>query len=99
MSATVKLYRSTEGYAVSTDAIDERDFLQASAAALADKSIGIEEMAAYLPRVADIVCKLRGYKAPTVTEKRVLTCGVGILPDDALMVTANGLGVLSEVAA
>jgi hypothetical protein len=98
MAGNVKLYKSDEGFAIYTDANDERDFVQAVSAALADKSVGLEEMTAYMPRVVDIVCKLRGYKAPTVIERRVLISGPGVLPEDALLVSADTHGVRLEAA-
>lgn len=99
MNANVKLYQSDEGYAVYTDAIDERDFIQAASAAVADESITAEQMAEYLPRIVDICAKLRGYKAPTVIEKRVLIAGPGVLPEDALVIQATGRGVVRVEAA
>lgn len=99
MDATVKLYQSDEGFAIYTDAADERDFIEAAAAAVADEVIDQDAMAAYLPRIVDIVCKLRGYKAPTVIEKRVLISGPGVLPESAIMVEANRRGVVRVEAA
>ena len=99
MNATVKLYQTELGYAVYTDASDERDFVAAASAAVADEQVDADAMAAYLPRIVDIVCKLRGYKAPGVMEKRVLIAGPGVLPEDALVIEANGRGVVRAEAA
>ena len=98
MESTVKLYASDEGFTVYTDATDERDFVQAAASALADKGVKEGDLAQYLPRVIDIVCKLRGYKAPSVIEKRVFIAGPGVLPADALVVEANHRGIVRAEA-
>jgi len=99
MQAVVKLYRSDEGYAVFTDATDEREFIASASMALSATEDDPDAVGQYLAHFVDIVCKLRGYKAPTVTEKRVLIAGSGILPADALVVEANGRGVVRAEAA
>ena len=84
MRPYVKLYKSGDHIAISTNVIDEAEFLR-----LASERVGAmvgevpEDAEAgtywhlwkFLPHIVDICCKMRGYKAPTVDEQRVLISG------------------------
>ena len=91
MGATVKFYKSGDSMAVTTDATEERDFLEAASAGLAQMmESGVFagdwefQMNRWLGQMVDIVCKLRGYKSP-VQEVRLIAAGF-IPPDDSDMV-------------
>lgn len=94
MSATVKFYKNGDTMAITTDAITEEEFFAAAASALdtmiEEKLFGHDwafQLEYWLPQMVDIVCKIRGYKAPTVQEVRMLAAG-HIPPDDADLVVA-----------
>lgn len=101
MREYVKLYRDGNAYALSTNITDERVFMERASAALVDGITGAHtdnglsstlnperELAQWLPQVVDVVCKLRGYKAPSVEEQRVLTAG-RISPRDSAIVATS----------
>lgn len=98
MNAVVELYRTEQGLAIRTIAKDEREFVEAISVALAESAFGQDDMGEVMPYVIDIACKLRGYKAPSVIEERVLICGPGALPADAMLVKANARGVIGAEA-
>jgi hypothetical protein len=96
----VKLYRDEESVAINTNITDEEDFIRHAASALgafldenmmgdgstfrSAKGETHDYLAAGLPQIIDIACKLRGYKAPLVDEQRVLIAGK-IAPVEALI--------------
>lgn len=91
----VKLYQDGDSVAISTNVVDEADFMRRAASALADvvnenpgDPANETRLLNWLPQITDIVCKLRGYKAPLVDEQRVLTAG-RILPSDSLVVATS----------
>lgn len=98
MRPYVNLYRDGDAYALSTNITDERVFVEQVSAALVDgitSSNGEGEtqpahiqLAQWLPQAIDVVCKLRGYKAPSVEEQRVLTAG-RISPRDTAIVATS----------
>lgn len=98
MRPYVNLYRDGDAYALSTNITDERVFMEQASAALVDgitTSTGTDEqrpanheLSQWLPQVVDVVCKLRGYKAPSVEEQRVLTAG-RITPRDTAIVATS----------
>ena len=101
MDANVRLYRTDKDFAIVTDATEEPRFLEAAATALARLGANGNadadpdlEIRAYLPQVVDIACRLRGYKAPNVVEKRILS--IGLIPpgDDTLFVETSGQRVV-----
>lgn len=87
MKPYVRLYLTGDSPAVATNVTDESEFVRhfCSAIARLTESVNPPEeewnprtedlLTLYLPQFADIVCKLRGYKAPTVEEQRVLISG------------------------
>lgn len=80
--AKVRFYKNGGVMGIQTSALDERDFIQECATGLAtmidqgqfmgDWQFQFEQ---WLPQIVDIVCKLRGYKAESVHERRVLSVG------------------------
>jgi len=91
----VKLHREGERFAISTNAESERDFLDGTAAALAELLPSSEELARWLPLVVDVAAKMRGYKADVI-EKRVIIAGAW-LPSDTASVVANGTVTSDQV--
>lgn len=78
----IKLFKAAGSLAIMTEAVDEREFLE-KLSALLSQAIDDEAYAGdwefqlqrWLPQAVDICCKLRGYKAENVREKRVLIAG------------------------
>lgn len=92
MQRYVRFYQDGGSLAISTNVVDESEFNMLAAQALADfadtKTNRVASLRAALPLIEDLVCKLRGYKAPMVEEHRVLTAGK-LPPRDSLLVAAG----------
>lgn len=93
--AYVKVYRiSNNGERiVETNAVNERDFIDAAVPAILNALAATRGDQEYtlmyvLPAIIDIACKLRGYKAESVQEQRVLLSG-SVWPDGADLIATN----------
>lgn len=84
----VRFHRDGEQFAISTNTETERDFLDGSAAALAELVPSAAELAKWLPLIVDISSKIRGYKADVI-EKRLIIAGAW-LPADTAAIVAGG---------
>lgn len=100
----VKLYLDEDRHAIGTNIIDERLFLERVSETFAgmihDKRLNGDSqyhLSRWLPQVVDIVCKLRGYKAPTVEEQRVLIAGA-ISPSETMVVASTEREAVAGVA-
>ena len=81
LATTVRLYKNGEQTCIWTNAATEDEFQRHFVQALAQviKSGNVDDwrghLAHWLPQMVDICCKLRGYRAETVAEERVLIAG------------------------
>lgn len=90
LRADVRLHREGSQFAISTNADNERDFIDGASHAigrLLSESLDMEQIAHWLPLVVDVACKLRGYKADVI-EKRLIVAGAW-LPSDAVAVVSE----------
>lgn len=90
----VKVYKTSNNgeFAVQTNATDYREFEPLASAALINvvhARPGDEEftVAGVFPAMVELACKLKGYKADSVQEQRVLSVGSYAPRDDELIAT------------
>lgn len=81
MRNMIQIYQDKNGTAITTDATDEREFIEGMASLLYESIVTASpqedwhsRLGLLLPQIVDIACKYRGYKS-SVTEKKVLTTG------------------------
>lgn len=93
MEIVVRLHKEREQYAVSTNAITPESFLAAASSQVSEvltlNSDSAKHLAAWLPQLVEIACKLKGYKAD-VTESRVTVAG-RMMPSDVVAIHGHNV--------